>query len=337
VIRVAIRVGIPRGLLFYRFYVLWKTFLEELGLEVVVSPPTNKLVVQRGLTYGVEEICFPVKVFLGHVLAIKDRVDFLFVPRMVSFYKGEYNCPKILGLPDLVRNLFGIQPERLVDGEINMRDAGIRGWRKGFLELGKTWERSERKILRALERAEKAHLFYRRELKKGFLPENFIDQKPPSLLEEKKVLLLGHTYLTGDSYINMGIVQKINALGYGVITQDMVDEGKVRKYLRLVQKPSFWTISNEIVGAALLYLKEKDPAVKGYIHLVSFECGPDSLVGELIERWIKREEKTIPYLRLEIDEHTGEAGLVTRLEAFVDMMEWRQNHHESNLSASFTS
>ncbi|MGC8777608.1 MAG: acyl-CoA dehydratase activase-related protein, partial [Candidatus Caldatribacteriaceae bacterium] len=51
-IGLAIKVGIPRGLLFYRFYSLWKTFLEELGLEVVISPPTNKLVVQRGLTYG---------------------------------------------------------------------------------------------------------------------------------------------------------------------------------------------------------------------------------------------------------------------------------------------
>ncbi len=36
------KVGIPRGLLFYRFYALWKTFLEELGAEVVISPPTAK-------------------------------------------------------------------------------------------------------------------------------------------------------------------------------------------------------------------------------------------------------------------------------------------------------
>lgn len=336
-IGLTLKVGIPRGLLFYRFYNLWKTFLEELGLEVVISPPTNKLVIQRGLTYGVEEICFPVKVFLGHVLSLKDRVDFLFVPRMVSFYKGEYNCPKILGLPDLVRNLFGVPPEQLIDGEVNMREAGIRGWRKGFLELGRRWEKNERKILRALEKAEDAHRLYRKELKRGVFPENFIDQKPLHTPKGKKVLLLGHTYLTSDSYINMNIVQKINALGYGVITQDMVEEQKIRNYLKLVRKPSFWTISNEIIGTALAYLKEKDPSVKGYIHMVSFECGPDSLVGELVERWIKREKDTLPYLRLEIDEHTGEAGLVTRLEAFVDMMEWRHARRESYLSSPLTS
>lgn len=58
-----LKVGIPRGLLFYRFYAYWTTFLKELGADLVISPPTNKLIIQRGLTYGVDEICFPVKVF----------------------------------------------------------------------------------------------------------------------------------------------------------------------------------------------------------------------------------------------------------------------------------
>ncbi len=327
-------VGIPRGLLFYRFYWLWKTFLEELGVEVRVSPPTNKAIIRRGLTYGVEEICFPVKVFLGHVMAIQDEVDFLFLPRMVSFHRREYTCPKILGLPDLVRNLFGISSERIITGEVNMRDTGIWGWRQGFLEMGRRFTRQEGKIMRALKRAEEAHKRYREKLKTGILPEHLIDRREEVVPKEKKVLLLGHTYLISDSYINMNIVQKIHTLGYGVVTQDMVDEQRVRKYLSLLQKPSFWTISNEIMGTALLYLKERDPRLKGYIHLVSFECGPDSLVGEVIERWIKRESETLPYLRLEIDEHTGEAGLLTRLEAFVDMMEWRDAHLESNLSSS---
>ena len=83
------KVGIPRGLLFYRFYALWKTFLEELGAEVVVSPPTNKIIIQQGLTYAVEEICFPAKVFLGHVLYLKDRVDLLFIPRLGQLSQKE--------------------------------------------------------------------------------------------------------------------------------------------------------------------------------------------------------------------------------------------------------
>lgn len=325
------RVGIPRGLLFYRFFALWKTFLEELGVEVVVSPPSNKAIIQHGLVYGVEEICFPVKVFLGHAYTLLGKVDALFIPRMVSFHKNEYNCPKILGLPDLVRNLFKVESEAIIDEEINMRDRGIRGWWEGFLAIGRRFTRDDRKIARALSRAEQAHREYRKKLQEGLLPENLIDHRPVLPQREKRVVLLGHPYLLGDSYINMNIVRKIHDLGYSVITPDMVPERAIRKALAILPKASFWTISNEIVGTAFSFLKKEDPSVRGFVHLVSFECGPDSLVGEVVERYIKREQRAFPYLRLEIDEHTGEAGLVTRLEAFVDMMEWRNAHHASHL------
>lgn len=326
------RIGIPRGLLFYRFFVLWKTFLEELGAEIVVSPPTNKAVIQHGLIYGVEEICFPVKVFLGHTYALLEKVDALFIPRMVSFHRGEYSCPKILGLPDLVRNLFRMEKERLIDDEVNMRDRGVRGWWEGFLAIGRRFTTSERKIAQALKRAEDNYRAYRERLREGLLPENLIDHRPALPQREKKVVLLGHSYLLADSYINMNIIQKIHDFGYSVITPDMVPEHKVRKALKILPKASFWTISNEIVGTAFSFLERQDPSVRGFVHLVSFECGPDSLVGEVVERYVKREKRSFPYLRLEIDEHTGEAGLVTRLEAFVDMMEWRNVHHEGYVS-----
>ena len=299
---------------------------------MIISPPTNQLIVQRGLTYGVEEICFPVKVFLGHCHYLKDKVDVLFVPRMVSFCKGEYNCPKILGLPDLVRNLFTIPQERIIDDEINMRDRGIIGWRQGFMGIGHHFTSNDRKIVNALQAAESAHADYRNKLKEGYFPENLIDQRPDFPSQSEKVLLLGHSYLINDGHINMDILHKISSMGYSIMTTDMMEEKKIRAALNSIPKPSFWTISNEVMGGALYSIREREPALKGFIHLVSFECGPDSLVGELIERWLKREIRSIPYLRLEIDEHTGEAGLITRLEAFVDMMKWRTKALESNLS-----
>jgi len=187
--------------------------------------------------------------------------------------------------------------------------------------------------MKALKLAEKAQKDYQANLKNGMLPEDLIDHKNSLPSREGKIVLLGHTYLLSDSYINMNIAKKVNDLNYSVITPDMVNEEKKRHYLSTIPKPSFWTISNEIIGTTLYHLKERKPEVRGFIHLVSFECGPDSLVGELIERLLKREKESLPYLRLEIDEHTGEAGLVTRLEAFVDMMEWRYKNIESHVSS----
>jgi len=134
----------------------------------------------------------------------------------------------------------------------------------------------------------------------------------------------------------MNLVQKLADLGFSVFTSEMLPEKDIRKALKLVPKVSFWTISNEILGTALHFIRNCQNEVQGLFHLVSFECGPDSLVGEVIERVLKREREELPYLRLEIDEHTGEAGVVTRLEAFVDMIRWRRREFESNISSSST-
>lgn len=64
-----IKVGIPRALLYYQYYPMWKTFFEELGAEVVVSPPTTQIMLSAGSARLVADTCLPVKVFCGHVLA----------------------------------------------------------------------------------------------------------------------------------------------------------------------------------------------------------------------------------------------------------------------------
>jgi predicted nucleotide-binding protein (sugar kinase/HSP70/actin superfamily) len=58
------------------------------------------------------------------------------------------------------------------------------------------------------------------------------------------------------------------------------------------------------------------------IFLASFGCGLDSMVGDLLERFSFRSNRK-PFMFLTIDEHSGEAGLITRLEAFMDLIEGR--------------
>ena len=71
-----------------------------------------------------------------------------------------------------------------------------------------------------------------------------------------------------------------------------------------------------MTGAAGHYLKSD--LIDGLITITAFGCGPDSLMIEDIKRKSKNFNK--PLLNLTIDEHTGEAGFVTRLEAFCDML-----------------
>jgi predicted nucleotide-binding protein (sugar kinase/HSP70/actin superfamily) len=61
--------------------------------------------------------------------------------------------------------------------------------------------------------------------------------------------------------------------------------------------------------------------VDGFIQVTPFACGPDAIVGDLLERRIKQAGK--PLLKLNFEEHSGEAGIITRLEAFLDLIKFR--------------
>ena len=76
------RIGIPRALLYYRYGALWRAFFEELGRTVIVSEPSDRGVFEAGDAVSVDECCLASKLYLGHVAALIDRTDALFIPSM---------------------------------------------------------------------------------------------------------------------------------------------------------------------------------------------------------------------------------------------------------------
>ena len=128
------------------------------------------------------------------------------------------------------------------------------------------------------------------------------------------VALVGHPYNIFDKYINMNIVQKLNKLGVGVITEEFIEETLIDEEVKGLYKRPFWTFARNSYGFAANVYREK--RVNGIIYISSFACGIDSVVIELIKERIGN----FPFMTLKIDEHTGEAGLDTRVEAFVDML-----------------
>ena len=67
------KIGIPRALLYYRYHVLWNTFFQELGIETVISPHTNKTLMDAGSHYAIDENCLSSKLFFGHVSALEGK------------------------------------------------------------------------------------------------------------------------------------------------------------------------------------------------------------------------------------------------------------------------
>ena len=308
-----LKVGIPRGMFYFDYHILWEEFFNNLGVEVVVSPKTNKDIMDLGVKLCVDEACLPVKVFHGHVDYLKNKVDYIFIPKITSVHIKEYGCPKHLGLPEMVKNTINDLPP-IIDIDVNLRRSNRR-LKKIVVETGKYFEKSPRKIWNAFRYASDTY-------EKTLYPSNLnkMDFK-------KKILLLGHPYNIYDEYISMNIANKLKRIGFYVLTVEMIEEEKVRHYAHNLPKRMFWSCGQRILGGAFSYVEEK--SISGIIYVSAFGCGLDSVLIDLVER--KAKEKGVPFSLITIDEQTGEAGVNTRIEAFTDMLDWRVDY-EDNIS-----
>lgn len=316
------RVGIPRTLSYFTLYPLVQPFFEGLGVDVVVSPESNKDILDEGIKETVNDACVPIKLLHGHVAALKDKVDILFMPRLVSLDGKNTLCPKFLGLPDMVRYSIKGLPE-IIENRLDLKKGKLELYRFLF-RIGRRFTDNKLLILRAIWRARYNFMHYRKLLLQGFTPiEAF------SLLQKGhnaevqpqkgqiKLAVLGYPYTLYDNYISVGLLEILKSYGVNVVTPEMVPKQELQRMSKKFNKNLFWYYSNCVVWACKYYLTDK--SVDGIIHVTAFGCGPDSMTNKLIELETKADRK-IPFLTVTIDEHTGEAGVETRVEAFVDLI-----------------
>lgn len=296
-------IGIPRALSFYEDGEVWEIFFKQLGFDVVFSVKTNIETLNKGVIYCTNDTCLPVKVFHGHILDLKDKADFIFVPRYISTAIKEYSCPKLCGLPDMVSynlkndlNIFEIKINA------NYKKETYDSLKNASRLLGLNYL----KVLRVFEKTIGEHLKKGEEIKP--VPQN-----------KKKISVLGHPYMIYDEYLSMNLIDKLTKEGYYACTPLNVGSELSRgnAYPYNDGKKEFYSVGLDNLGSFNTFLDYSD--LCGIIFLTPFACGVDSLVVEFIERGLNGRSH-IPFMKLTVDEHTGEAGFDTRLEAFLDMI-----------------
>ena len=322
-----IRIGIPRALLYYQYYPAWKTFFEEVGAEVVVSPPTTQAMLAEGSARVVADTCLPVKVFLGHVLSLVEKCDWIFIPAVRSVQNKVYNCSKFLGLPDMTKAVIPESPPILeIDIDINKGKGMLY---QDIYKLGRHFTWNPVKIKKASLAAWQTYLNYRELMSSQKLaPPEAIEKISGKIEEEPKatfippasvratIALIGHPYLIYDEYINHRLIHRLEQFGNRVLTPEMVTTQELESAVTRITGGAYWTYEEEVVGAGGHYLQN---GADGVIGIMAFGCGPDSLMMDTVRRQSARLKAT-PFMCLTLEEHTAEAGVVTRLEAFTDMI-----------------
>ncbi len=315
------RIGFPSALIAPYYLTLWKTFFTGLGHELVESGATTKSVLDEGVRNAVPEICVPVKIFVGHYLKLAaSNVDLVYVPRLVTVKKWDTFCPKFLGLPDMLRHAFPEFESKILTHKLASKTEDI-ATRANFLPLAARLGNTRRDAIRALDKARERWLEFRRLTLEGLT----VDQANRAALGGKKATaaehpikigVLGYVYNLYDPAVSLDILKRLESQGASVVTFEMIAQKDIDRQVDKFYKPTFWTFTNKLLGAGYHFFE--DPAIDGVIHVTAFGCGPDSMLGKLLDLDAARYGK--PFMTVRVDEHSGEGHLQTRVEAFVDMI-----------------
>jgi predicted CoA-substrate-specific enzyme activase len=330
-----IKIGIPYIFFFHDFLPFWTTLLWELGFDVEVSSKTNRQIVNLGLEGILSEACFPVKVAHGHIRYLLDKnVDAIFNPSFInlnapedSFERG-LACPHIQTIPYVSRIAFnGI---RTITPIVNLR-LGKRFLLDELKNAFKPFGIKKSKISRAIDIAYKAQNEF----------DNAIKTKGAEVLSSIKdntIVIIGRTYNALDSGVNLEIPKKLADLNILSIPIDFLP---IERYSIDSEWPNMYWRSGQRILKAARFVKENHNLYAIYIG--NFLCGPDSF----ILKYFKKEIGKKPFLHIEIDEHSADAGIITRCEAFIDSIgnkttsyklrvtsdDKRTTHHQSSISS----
>ncbi len=323
-----VRIGIPRVLNLFDNLPFWQRLFEDSGLDVVLSPPSNKDIQEMGArTVMSENICFPAKLTNGHILSLgKMKVDRIFYP-MVVFERMEYgnslnefNCPIVSGYPDVIKN--AVIPQRRFGipfdaPTINFGDDKLL--KKACWKYLKTIGVKKGKFNKAFISALEAQNKFREDTRahgKKILKKAKKDNR-------LVVILLGRPYHL-DQVINQKVPEIITDLGADVISEDSIPHD-IRNGLKNVNVLTQWSYPNRIFAAANWAARQKNVEV---VQLNSFGCGPDAVVCDEVKRILEKSGKVHTVIR--IDEVSSPGSIKLRLRSMMESL-YQRKFVKSNL------
>lgn len=292
-------IGIPRALLYYYDKDLWIEFFKQLGLNIIISNETTKKTIKDGTNIAPNESCLALKIYLGHIIELKNKCDYILIPRIFSLEKHNQVCTNFNALYDLVNNLFDIE---ILNYNIDISTKNYQTL--GFLKLGEKLGFSYIKTYKAYKYAEK--------IKKAKRQKQEEEQKLLLTSNKLKILLAGHPYNLYDSLISKTVINFLNKNDISILYSNRIEEKLITEEYQKIAPDIHWTHNKEIVASTKYY----ENYVDGVILISSFPCGPDSLMNEQITRKINK----IPIITLLFEDLNNDAGMITRLESFIDIL-----------------
>lgn len=307
-------VGIPRVLFLHKLFPLFNTFFKELGFNVLLSENSNDRTIELSQAFSMEETCLPIKLINGHVAQlIEKKVDYIFLPSLytmahpVSTTRQNYGCVYMQSFPRLINKTMALEDRgiALLSPELSF-EFGKKYMMKTLMKLGVSLGRN--KVVTALALAKGMKRLKEFEAKVERLGEDTLKGLEK---EEKVLVIVTRAYGVVDPILNMGIPEKLEALGYKVLTLSNLP---AHDHDTSAEHPNmYWPFGQHILSGAQIIRQHPNLYA---VYITNHGCGPDTMLAH----YFKEEMKGKPYLNIEVDEHFSSVGVQTRMEAFVNSL-----------------
>ena len=358
------RVGMPH---MGNIYIPFKALFQRLNVDLVIPPVNNQRTLSLGVKHSPEGLCIPFKLTMGNLIeALEMGADTVVMPGGYSICRlGYYAKTQEQILRDLGYNFEMIQvgvSERKLFGILGVikRLSNNAPWsriisafRFGLAKLN-ALDRIERVVhkIRAVERIKgTANKLYAKATKAIDQADNYdtlnrvetdyisqLNQITKDNIQPLIVGITGEFYVLLEPFSNLDVESELGKLGVEVRRTTFVSEWtKFSLFLNplgmnekeRIHKAALPYLKRDIggdgwesVGEKVLHAKKYD----GLVHLAPFTCMPEIIAQNIMPST----KEAIPVLTILCDEQLAKPGMLTRLEAFVDLLERKRRTADNN-------
>ncbi len=305
-------VGMNRSFQVNTYFPLFNRFFAELGYRLVVPERVDP----DGVDHRGAPFCYPVELAHGYFAdLLAKNPDYLFVPHLMGMPGGEdasnsCTCPLVQGEPFYLKAAFAFDEKTFLAPTLDfskpvMECLGV------FEELARSLGHPSAAAKGALQAAvaeQEAFFADIQQMGREAIAE--LEKDPKKI----GVVLFGRSYNSFVQVANKGIPAKFASRGIRIIPVDMVP---YQSEPLSAETNMFWASGQMILRGARLV--ERHPQLFG-TYITNFSCGPDSFLLTYFRDIMGRK----PSLTLELDSHTADAGVETRIEAFLDIVRYHR-------------
>ncbi len=340
-------IGMPRALYIYNIFPVASAFFQQLGYNVILSDESSEETIRRAQSHARTEVCYPLKLAMGHVAQLLEvGIDYLFMPSLISLEdqnpQAGANCACVYmqSAPSMLAEAVNIREQNvaLIAPVLDLPE-GYEKVLTALYQAGLQLGHSEAECRRGAEqsaaamprrgaaRKDEGHgrdkstlgaertaagALHKDEAQpggrggRGAFPPT-IDYKNS---DKPIFVLISRGYCAKDPVLSLNLQSMMAERGYQLVVPKQLP-GALEAANSEAREELYWPFASR----AMLTAKSIAATPNLYaVYLTYHGCGPDTLVSH----WIEDEMKGKPYLHIEVDEHSSNVGVITRLDAFIN-------------------